>query len=100
MFLTKLALKNLARHRNRTLITASIIAFAVFFYLLLDSLIGGMTEMSYEMIINYEAGHLQVVTEEYWEEEEKLPLKNLITPEPELMAVVKNVPGYLGSSAN
>jgi len=99
MFLTKLALKNLARHRNRTLITASIIAFAVFFYLLLDSLIGGMTEMSYEMIINYEAGHLQVVTEEYWEEEEKLPLKNLITPEPELMAVVKNVPGYLGSSA-
>lgn len=26
-------------------------------------------------------------------------MKNLITPEPELMAVVKNVPGYLGSSA-
>jgi putative ABC transport system permease protein len=99
VFLTKLALKNLARHRNRTLITASIIAFAVFFYLLLDSLIGGMTEMSYEMIINYEAGHLQVVTEEYWAEEEKLPLKNLMTPGPQLLAAIKDVPGYQGSSA-
>jgi len=99
VFLTKLALKNLARHRNRTLITASIIAFAVFFYLFLDSLIGGMTEMSYDMIINYEAGHLQLVTEEYWGEEEKLPLKNLITPEPQLMTVIKGVPGYQRSSA-
>lgn len=99
MFLTRLAWKNLARHRNRTLITASIIAFAIFFYLLLDSLIGGMTEMSYEMIINYEAGHLQVVTEEYWAEEEELPLKNLMAPEPQLMTGIKNVPGYQGSSA-
>jgi putative ABC transport system permease protein len=99
VFLTKLALKNLARHRNRTLITASIIAFAVFFYLLLDSLIGGMTEMSYEMIIDYEAGHLQVVTEEYWAEEEKLPLENLLTPGPQLMTAIKNLPGYQGSSA-
>ncbi|NLM36844.1 MAG: ABC transporter permease, partial [Firmicutes bacterium] len=99
MFLTKLALKNLARHRNRTLITASIIAFAVFFYLILDSLIGGLTELSYDMIINYQAGHLQVVTEEYWAKEEKLLLENLITPNPELMAALKNVPGYQGSSA-
>jgi len=99
MFLTKLALKNLVRHWNRTLITASIIAFAVFFYLLLDSLIGGMTEMSYEMIINYEAGHLQVVTEEYWAKEEELPLENLIATKPQLMAAIKNVPGFKGASS-
>ena len=47
MFLTKLAFKNLARHRNRTLITAIIIAFAVFFYIFMDSLVVGLTEMSY-----------------------------------------------------
>ena len=98
LFLTRLALKNLARHRNRTLITASIIAFAIFFYLLLDSLIGGMTEMSYEMIINYEAGHLQVVTEEYWMEEEELPLENLVAADSQLIATIKSIPGYRGVS--
>lgn len=99
MFLTRLALKNLTRHRNRTLITASIIAFAIFFYLLMDALIGGMTEMSYDVIINYEAGHLQVVTEDYWAEEEELPLKNLVVAEPQLMTALKSIPGYQGSSA-
>ena len=66
MFLTKLAFKNLARHRNRTLITAIIIALAIFFYILMDSLVGGITEMYYQTLIDYEAGHLQVVNEVYW----------------------------------
>ena len=62
VFLTKLALKNLLRHRNRTLITAIIIAFAIFYYIFLDSLIDGMTQLSYQTLIDYETGHLQVVT--------------------------------------
>ena len=91
LFLTKLAFKNLARHRNRTLITASIIAFAIFFYIYLDSMIGGMVEMSYRTIIDYEAGHLQVVKAEYWEEEEKLPLDNLFVPEQRIKEVIQQV---------
>ena len=51
LFLTRLAFKNLARHRNRTIITSIIIAFAVFAYILYDSLIGGMSEMSYATIM-------------------------------------------------
>ncbi|HLV09616.1 MAG TPA: FtsX-like permease family protein [Halanaerobiales bacterium] len=98
MFLTKLALKNLARHRNRTLITATIIAFAIFFYIFLDSMIGGMTEMSYDAIVDYEAGHLQVVQEEYWAEEEELPLDNLLSIQPELIDVVEDLEGYRASS--
>lgn len=98
MFLTKLAFKNLARHRNRTLITAIIIAFAIFFYILMDSMIGGMTEISYENIIDYEAGHLQVVNDKYWEEEDELPLENLIVPNQQLLDAVKNVEGYQASS--
>ena len=31
--------------------------------------------MSYETIIDYETGHLQLATEAYWDEEEELPLK-------------------------
>ncbi len=99
MFLTKLAFKNLVRHRNRTLITAYIIAFAIFFYILLDSMIGGMTEMSYETIINYEAGHLQVVREEYWEEEDELPLEYLLLADQQVMSAVENLEGYQASSA-
>lgn len=98
MFLTKLSFKNLVRHRNRTLITASIIAFAIFYYILFDSLIAGMTEMSYNNIINYEAGHLQLATENYWEEKNDLPLEDLLVAEQEVMSAVRNRPGYIGSS--
>ncbi|MGI6557560.1 MAG: ABC transporter permease [Limnochordia bacterium] len=96
MFLTKLALKNLIRHRHRTLITACIIAAAAFFYLLFDSLIVGMTEMSYETLIDYETGHLQIVDRDYWEEEEKLPLEDLL-PLRDLVALPE-VDGELGRS--
>lgn len=98
MFLTKLAFKNLMRHRNRTLITASIIAFAIFFFIIFDSLIAGMTEMSYQNIIDYQAGHLQVVEQKYWEEEDELPLENLLTFDQQVLAAVENVDGYQASS--
>ncbi len=98
MFLTKLAFKNLARHRNRTLITASIIAFAIFFYILMDSMIGGMTEMSYQSIIDFEAGHLQIVNQRYWEEEDKLHLEDLIVADEWMMMAVRKVEGFRGAS--
>lgn len=98
MFLTKLAFRNLLRHRNRTMITGSIIAMAIFFYILMDSLIGGMTEMSYATLIDYEAGHLQVVDENYWDEQEKLPLKHLLPLGSVNLMAVGALPGYIGSS--
>ena len=98
MFLTKLAFKNLMRHRNRTLITASIIAFAIFFFILFDSLLAGMTELSYQNIIDYQAGHLQVVEQKYWEEEDELPLENLLTFDQQVLAAVENIDGYQASS--
>lgn len=98
MFLTKLAFKNLARHRNRTMITAIIIALAIFFYIIMDSLVGGMTEMSYQTIIDYEAGHLQVANKTYWEEEEKLPLENLLPDAAGILAVTEKTDGYLAGS--
>ncbi|NLW55098.1 MAG: ABC transporter permease [Firmicutes bacterium] len=101
MFLTRLAFKNLARHRNRTIITSIIIAFAVFAYILYDSLIGGMSEMSYATIIDYEAGHLQVVTEEYWQaetEEKELPLEHLLMFDDELHSVIQRLEGFLAAA--
>lgn len=99
LFLTKLAFKNLVRHRNRTIFTSIIIAMAIVIYIFFDSLIGGMTELSYETIIDYESGHLQVMAEGYWEEEDELPLDNLITVDEGLLAEVKNLSGYKASLA-
>ena len=98
MFLTKLAFKNLARHRNRTMIKAIIIALAIFLYIIMDSLVGGMTEMSYQTIIDYETGHLQVANKAYWEEEEKLPLENLLPDAARILAVTEKIDGYLAGS--
>src|SRR5690554_5368928 len=101
LFLTRLAFKNLARHRNRTVITSIIIAFAVLTYILYDSLIGGMIEMSYATITDYETGHLQVMTREYWEketEEKELPLEHLFTVDEEFQEEIQKVEGFLGFS--
>lgn len=99
MFLTKLAFKNLVRHRNRTLITSIIIALAIFLYIFYDSIIGGMTEISYETIIDYESGHLQVVDEIYWEEDDELPLDNLLSIDGGIQREIESIEGYLASSA-
>ena len=93
MFLTRLALKNLMRHRNRNLLTSVLIAFAVFLYILMDSMIAGMVEMSYETIIDYETGHLQLATEAYWDQEEELPLENLLELDGRLLSALGNLGG-------
>lgn len=101
LFLTRLAFKNLTRHRNRTVITSIIIAFAVLTYILYDSLIGGMSEMSYATILDYEAGHLQVVTDAYWQaekEEKELPLEHLLMFDDELDREIQGVEGFVAAA--
>jgi putative ABC transport system permease protein len=90
-----MAFKNLTRHKRRTIITALIIAFAILIYVMTDGLMLGMTEMSFDNIINLESGHLQIVDQNYWEDRKELPLKNLITPSAELEAEIKKTAGYV-----
>ncbi|MGI6083614.1 MAG: ABC transporter permease [Limnochordia bacterium] len=99
MFLTKLALKNMLRHRNRTVITGLVIAAAVFFYIFLDSMIAGMVDMSYDILIDYEVGHLQVVNKAYWDEEEKLPLENLFSVGRISPDIWESLAGYRAASS-
>lgn len=94
MFLTKLAIKNLVRHKVRTLITAGIIAIAIFFYILLDGLILGMTNMSYDSVIDYQSGHIQIADNVYWEDMDKLPLRNLIAENDSIIDIIRSTPGY------
>ena len=94
MFFLKMAFKNLTRHKRRTLITALIIAFAILIYVLTEGLMLGMTEMSFDNIINLESGHLQIADQNYWEDRKELPLKNLIRPSAELENEIKNTAGF------
>lgn len=77
MFFIKLAFRNLKRHPRRTAITAFIIAAAVIVYVIMQSFVGGLTEMSYGNIIDLETAHLQLMKKEYRQNRKKLELDNL-----------------------
>jgi len=79
MLIIKIALRNLARHKKRTIFTAIVIAVAICFYVFADALILGMMDSSYENITEYEYGHIQLMSTEYWEDKDDLPLQNLIS---------------------
>jgi putative ABC transport system permease protein len=98
VFSFKLGLKNLTRQKRRNIITIMVIAFAFFGYLFMDSIMGGMEEMSFSNIKNYDTGNIQVVHPEYWEDREKLPLENLIYLNQDTVDSIKNMDGVLGVS--
>ena len=62
-FLTKLAFKNWPGTGTGRSSPQSSLPLPSYSYILFDSLIGGMIEMSYATITDYETGHLQVMTE-------------------------------------
>ncbi|MBM7555934.1 ABC transporter permease [Halanaerobacter jeridensis] len=90
MLLVKLALRNLTRHKRRVIAIAIILAIGIAVYLTLDSLMLGLTQMSFDNLINLETGHLQVVKQKYWPEREDLELENLIVWESKLSEKIKN----------
>jgi len=98
LFLLKLAYKNLFRYWKRTLIAAFIIAMAVFVYLIMDSMLLGMEDMTYENIIKYESGHLQIADKKYWEDKDELPLENLVPLESRFNEDIKKTEGYISQS--
>jgi len=94
MFLIKLSLKNLLRHKRRTLITAAIIAWAIFFYITFDSFLLGMNDMVFQNIIDFEYGHIQVANTTYWKNKKELPLENMIVNDQRMNQVLREVEGY------
>ncbi|MHC2994162.1 MAG: ABC transporter permease [Candidatus Atribacteria bacterium] len=64
-FLWNLAKKNLSRSRIRTSVAIIAIAFAIFAVVFARGLISGVVEDAFENHINYKAGHIRVIDEEY-----------------------------------
>ncbi len=98
MFAIKLGLRNLTRQKRRNIITALVIAFAFFSYLFMDSMMNGMEEMSFDNIRNLETGNMQIVSPQYWEDREELPLDNLIYLDQDVEESLKNIEGLSGIS--
>jgi putative ABC transport system permease protein len=73
-FLWNLAKKNLSRSKLRTSISIIAIAIAIIAVVFARGLISGMIESTFENHINYKAGHIRVVDEEYKLKERLLSL--------------------------
>ena len=98
MFSFKLGLKNLTRQKRRNILIILVIAFAFSSYLLMDSIMNGMEEMSFDNIKNYDTGNIQVAYPEYWEDRDELLLENLIYLNQDMEESIKNTDGVLGMS--
>ena len=95
MYLIKIAWRNLWRRKRRTFVTAGVLALAVFIFLLMDSLMGGMGDISYNNIIDFESAHLEIGLEEYFDgEEDTNRLRQTFPVDDNLINTVEEIEGY------
>ncbi|MDR0324031.1 MAG: ABC transporter permease, partial [Treponema sp.] len=71
--LKKIALRNLARHKVKTLLTSAAIMVSVAVYIFLNSWLGGMAIESRRNIVNYEIGAAKLQTKLYFERKDEMP---------------------------
>ncbi|MDR0447200.1 MAG: FtsX-like permease family protein [Treponema sp.] len=69
----KMALRNLARHKVKTILTSAAIMVSVAVYIFLNSFLGGMAIESRRNIVNYETGAAKLQTKLYFEKKDELP---------------------------
>jgi ABC-type lipoprotein release transport system permease subunit len=80
-FIVELAVKNLARYKRRTIITAVAIAVGLMMYIIVDSMLIGAEYESMRNLRWYETSSVRVHDASYWENRMQLPLdKNIAQP--------------------
>ncbi|MBN2058024.1 MAG: ABC transporter permease [Candidatus Saganbacteria bacterium] len=99
--LLRLAFRNIFRHFTRTFLTFLAIAIGLMFLIIIDSMLTGIDQESFDRIINYETGHIKIFDRGYREDEENLPLdKSIDSPgrivkavglEPEVAGVTSRI---------
>ncbi len=73
-FLTRLAFKNLFRHKLRTFVSIVAIAFSVMIVVFARGYIVGLIDNLTVEHIQYDSGHIKLITHEYRDQERLLPL--------------------------
>ena len=71
--LKRIALRNLARHKVKTLLTSLAIMVSVAVYIFLNSWLGGMAIESRRNIVNFEIGAAKLQTKLYFERKDEMP---------------------------
>lgn len=74
IFLTKIAFKNLFRHKLRTFVSIIAIAFSVMIVVFARGYIVGMIDSVFADQIQYSSGHIKIIKQEYQQQERLLPL--------------------------
>lgn len=74
IFFTKLAFKNLFRHKLRTFISIIAIAFTVMIVVFARGYITGAIDSTFANHIYYNSGHIKIIDQEYQQQERVLPL--------------------------
>ena len=71
--LKKIAMRNLARHKTKTILTCAAIMVSVAVYIFVSSWLGGMAIESRRNIVNFEMGAALLQTNEYFEKRDEMP---------------------------
>ncbi|MDR2729625.1 MAG: FtsX-like permease family protein [Treponema sp.] len=71
--LKKIAMRNLARHKVKTILTSAAITVSVAVYIFLNSWLGGMAIESRRNIVNYEMSAAKLQTKHYFEKKDEMP---------------------------
>jgi ABC-type lipoprotein release transport system permease subunit len=74
--LLKIALRNLLRHRRRTLFSAITIAVGILFFIVMDSTLLGMDRGAIDNMISLTTGSIKLQTPAYAAEQDALPLRS------------------------
>ncbi|MFH1709496.1 MAG: ABC transporter permease [bacterium] len=94
--LIKLAFRNIFRHFTRTFLTFLAIALGLAMLIIVDSMLTGIDQESFDKIINYETGHIKIFDRGYREDEENLPLDKSIKDPASLIKKVGMEPDVAG----
>ena len=94
--LLRLAFRNIFRHFTRTFLTFLAIAVGLMFMIIMDSMLTGIDQESFDRIINYETGHIKIFDRGYREDEENLPLDKAIEEPDSIVDKLKKDPDVAG----
>lgn len=94
--LFKLAFRNIFRHFTRTFLTFLAIAIGLMFLIIMDSMLTGIDQESFDKIINYETGHIKIFDRGYREDEENLPLDRSIEKPGSIIQALEKDPNVAG----
>ena len=100
--LAKIAFRNVRRNKRRTAFCLTAVGIAVFFIAVFSSFRDGQLKSVYEIMQSFELGHVRVVSAQFEEENEYLPVQYPVASGPEnpggknwkdLAASIEEIPG-------